>query len=126
MVLIRQFQWGLRKYVKDLLLTLPDATTLSEAITQAVRCDNRLFLRKQERRSNKLNLQLIASTTSIPSRALSNDIPLDNPMHLDVTRFKPLIQEEKDCRWKEGLCLYCREPRHKASNCFKKSTKQCI
>jgi hypothetical protein len=29
MALIRQFQWGLREDVKDLLLTLPDATTLS-------------------------------------------------------------------------------------------------
>jgi hypothetical protein len=33
MALIRQFQWGLRKDVKELLLTLSDATTLLEAIT---------------------------------------------------------------------------------------------
>ena len=37
--------------MKDLLLNLPDPTTFSEAITQAVRCDNRLFEQRQERRS---------------------------------------------------------------------------
>jgi hypothetical protein len=30
-------------------------------------------------------------------------------MQVDVTRFKPLTQEEKDHRWKERLCLYCGE-----------------
>jgi hypothetical protein len=43
MALILQFQWGLREDFKDLLLTLLDATTLLEAITQAVLCDNHLF-----------------------------------------------------------------------------------
>lgn len=127
MALIRQFQWGLREDVKDLLLTLPDAITLSEAITQVVRCDNRLFLRKQERKTNNMfNLQPIASVGPTPSGTSSNDVPLDDPMQVDVTRFKPLTQEEKDRRWKEGLCLYCGEPGHKASNCLKKSTKQRI
>jgi len=38
--LISAFRWGLRDDVKDLLLNLPDPTSLSEAITQVVRCDN--------------------------------------------------------------------------------------
>jgi hypothetical protein len=33
MALVRQFQWGLQEDVKDLLLTLNDVTSLSEAIT---------------------------------------------------------------------------------------------
>jgi hypothetical protein len=41
--LVSQFYWGLRDDVKDLLLTLPDPQTLNEAISQAVKCDNRLF-----------------------------------------------------------------------------------
>ena len=42
---------GLRDDVKALLLNLHDPLILIEAITQAVRCDNRLFERRQERRS---------------------------------------------------------------------------
>ena len=38
-----QFYWCLRDNVKDMLLTLPDPQTLNEAISQAVKCDNRLF-----------------------------------------------------------------------------------
>jgi hypothetical protein len=57
-------------------------------------------------------------------RILNNDTCLIDPMQVDVARFKPLTQEEKDQRWKEGLCLYCGKSEHKASNCYKKSTKQ--
>ena len=39
------FHRGLPDDVKDLLLFLPDPQTLSEAISQVVKCDNRLFQR---------------------------------------------------------------------------------
>ena len=38
--LISAFRWGLRDDVKDLFLNLPDPVLLSEAVMQAVRCDN--------------------------------------------------------------------------------------
>jgi len=38
--LISQLQFGLHSDVKDLLLTMLNPTTLSQAITQAIRCDN--------------------------------------------------------------------------------------
>jgi len=41
--LISAFRWGLRDDVKDLLLNLPYPIFVSEAITQAIRCDNQLF-----------------------------------------------------------------------------------
>jgi hypothetical protein len=44
--LIDQFRYGLRDDVQDLLLTLADPSSFSEAITQAIRCDNRLFERR--------------------------------------------------------------------------------
>jgi hypothetical protein len=34
---------GLRDNVKDLLLFMPDLQTLNKTISQAVKCDNRLF-----------------------------------------------------------------------------------
>jgi hypothetical protein len=48
--LIDQFCCGLRDDVQDLLLTLADPSTFSEAITQAIRCDNRLFEHRQEKK----------------------------------------------------------------------------
>ncbi len=44
--LIDQFRCGLRDDIQDLLLTLTDPSSSSEAITQAIRCDNRLFERR--------------------------------------------------------------------------------
>ena len=48
--LISQFYSGLQDGVKDLLLTLPDPSTLDEAINQVVKCDNRLFECRQDKR----------------------------------------------------------------------------
>ena len=48
--LMEQFQYGLQNDVKDLLLTFPEEPkSLIEAISRAVRCDNRLFERRLER-----------------------------------------------------------------------------
>ena len=43
-----QFRWGLRGDLKILLLNFPEQTSLNEAITHAVHCDNRLFEFRQE------------------------------------------------------------------------------
>jgi hypothetical protein len=48
--LIDQFCCGLYDDVQDLLLTFADPSCFSEAITQAIRCDNRLFERRQEKK----------------------------------------------------------------------------
>ena len=46
---MEQFHYGLRNDVKDLLLTFPEEPkSLTEAISRAVRCDNRLFERRSE------------------------------------------------------------------------------
>ena len=48
--LMDQFRQGLRNDVKDLLLTFhEDPKSLTEAISRAVRCDNRLFEQRSER-----------------------------------------------------------------------------
>jgi hypothetical protein len=48
--LIDQFRYGLHDDVQDLLLTFTNPFSLSEAITQAIRCDNCLFERRQEKK----------------------------------------------------------------------------
>jgi hypothetical protein len=52
--LMEQFRSGLREDVKDLLLTFPeDPKSLIEAISRAIRCDNRLFERRFERQQQQ-------------------------------------------------------------------------
>jgi len=48
--LIDQFRCGFRDDVQDLLLTFTDLFSFSEAITQAIRCNNRLFESCQEKK----------------------------------------------------------------------------
>jgi len=48
--LIDQFRCELHDDVQDLLLTLIDPSSFSETIAQAIRCDNRLFERRQEKK----------------------------------------------------------------------------
>ncbi len=115
--LISAFRWGLRDDVKDLLLNLPDPMTLSEAITQAVRCDNRLFERRQERRSSSGPFRVDAT---IPMR--QNNVSKPEPMQIDSSKILRLSQEEKDRRRKENLCMYCGAKDHKVQDCRNRVT----
>ena len=111
--LMDQFYRGLRDDVKDLLLNFPDPCTLDEAISQAVKCDNRLFQRYQDRRSSSFARQNVQPTTTKAHQGVED-------MQIDATRFKPLTLEERKRRFEENLCLYCGEPGHRADGCSKK------
>jgi hypothetical protein len=64
--LIDQFRCGLCDDVQDLLLTLVDPSSFSEAITQAIQCDNRMFECCQEKKVTS-NAQLWKSRpTTLP------------------------------------------------------------
>jgi hypothetical protein len=115
--LMSQFYWGLRDDVKDLLLSLPDPRTLNEAISQAVRCDNRLFQRRQDQRSRH---QTSASASSLNLHSEAED------MQIDAARVRALTPEEKKRRMEEGLCLYCGESGHKVGNCPKKQNRRTV
>jgi hypothetical protein len=56
MALIRQFQWGLRDEIKYMLLTMPEPSSLADAMNQAMKCDNKLRTQKQDIYSSKLTL----------------------------------------------------------------------
>jgi hypothetical protein len=98
--LINEFQFGLQGDVKDLLLTLLDPSTLSEAITQVVQCDNKLLEHQQKRcrESTSTKQRNFAPPTTqenfspiMPTQPLATS-PKDDPMHIDKTRFKPLTK----------------------------------
>jgi hypothetical protein len=110
--LIDQFRCGLHDDVQNLLLTLVDPSSFSEAITQAIRCDNRLFERRQEKKvtsnaqfwnSQPTTLPLVPQTTPLARPASFRPAP----MQINATKFKPLIEAEKLRRRTNNLCLYC-------------------
>lgn len=124
--LMSQFYWGLKDTVKDLLLSLPDPQTLNEAISQAVKCDNRLFQRCQDQGSwTPSREQPTRHTSSLSASSPSLDSEVTN-MQIDAIRAKHLTPEEKKRRMEEGLCLYCGEGGHRVSNCPKKPSQRIV
>jgi hypothetical protein len=123
------FRYGLRNDVKDLLLTFhEEPKSLTEAISRAVRCDNRLFERRSERqqflrpRGDQTYASIVASPPSNPIQTI-NDAP--TPMEIDATRRRgPLSNAEKQRRWANRLCLYCGGPGHIAITCPHKPKRQ--
>ena len=112
--LITMFRWGLRDDIKTLLLNLPKPTTLSEAITQAIDCDNRLFEQRQERR---LLFGSYRADYAAPSRQTPSSTSTLEPMQIDTSKVKKLSEEEKERRRREHLCLYCGGKDHGWKNC---------
>jgi len=104
MALITMFRWGLRDDIKTLLLNLPKPTTLSEAITQAIDCNNRLFEQRQERR---LLFGSYRADYTTPTRQTSSSTSTPEPMQINTSRVRKLTKEEKERRRKEHLCFYC-------------------
>ena len=109
---MEQFRSGLRSDVKDLLLTFPeDPKSLTEAISRAIRCDNRLFERRCEQqqigRSRFTPTYASVTAQSSPRQTYSpaptprqprSPTPMDRPtpMEIDMSQRRgPLSEEEK-------------------------------
>jgi Retrotransposon gag protein len=109
-----QFREGLRDDVKDLLLTFADPTSLDAAIAQAIRCDNRLFERRQEKRFRQV---IRAPTPHVQDRP-ADPSPDVEPMQIDAVRPRgPLTRAERQHRLQANLCLYCGQPGHRLAGC---------
>jgi hypothetical protein len=100
--LITMFRWGLRDDIKTLWLNLPKPTTLSEAITQAMDCDNRLFQQRQERR---LLFGSYRADYTTPTRQTFSSTLTPEPMQIDTSRVRKLTEEEKERCCREHLCF---------------------
>ena len=100
---MEQFRYGLRNDVKDLLLTFPEEPkSLTEAISRAVRCDNRLFERCSEHQFQMPRTRLEPTYASVVAKPFPresyNASPANTPtlMEIDTTRRRgPLSEEEK-------------------------------
>jgi hypothetical protein len=96
----------------------------SEAIIQVVKCDNQLFLSRQEKKGNLYNLQPMVSPSPLPLNNGFHDTRPDDPMQVDATQIKgPLSYEERERRKRERFCFYYGGKDHKLPNCPKKPIK---
>ena len=68
------FRQGLQSEIKNLLLNFLEPMSLSQAITQAISCDNRLFeLRQEERATSRWK----PSSRSSPSSSYNDPVPME-------------------------------------------------
>ena len=107
-----QFRDGLRSEVKDMMIGFPDPQELNDAITLAVRCDNRLFEHRQERWAESVPAAVLPSIP--PPRINAGGV---EPMQLDAVRFRQLSAAEKERHRANNLCLYCGLSGHIVRNC---------
>jgi hypothetical protein len=108
------FRWGLCDDIKTLLLNLPKPTTLSEAITEAIDYDNRLFEQRQERR---LLFGSYRADYTAPTRQTSSSTSTLEHMQINTSRVRKLIEEEKERHRREHLCFYYGGKDHSLNNC---------
>ena len=94
LALISQFYFGLQDGVKDLLLTLLDPSILDKAINQVIKCNNRLFECRQDKRIWTTPHQPSEYSASF-TNAHTVKYMEAKAMQIDATRFKPLTEQEK-------------------------------
>ncbi|KAH9263144.1 hypothetical protein BASA83_013531 [Batrachochytrium salamandrivorans] len=139
-----QFYFGLSYEIKDALVHFDTPSTLSLAIQQAIKVDNRLYERRLERTevrgvtpySSQIgsfllpdhNHQLLGLPTllGINPASTTTTSPMvvppprsSNDMDIDFARRGPLTSEERQQRMSRGLCLVCGQSGHLKANCPK-------
>ena len=103
LVLMEHFRYGLQNDAKDLLLTFrEDPKSLTEAISRAVCCDNKLFERHSEYQLQMPRTRLEPTYASVVAKPFAresyNTSPANTPtpMEINTTRHRgPLSEEEK-------------------------------
>ena len=127
--LVAIFRRGLKPSIQDELAKIPDHFDSVAALTEvAIRIDQRMFARQHSRRAPD-------SRSDFPRRVVARPPVHPAPVHVhhdqsvpmeigSVNRFKPLSNEEKDRRRREGLCMYCGKPGHVALRCPAKRPSQ--
>ena len=105
--LVSTFYENLQIYVKDLLIHDTAPETLEEMI--------RLAALKDSRHRANHSTHPVSSTVNMP--------PTSDPNAMDLSRLtlneikKKLSTEERERREKEGLCMNCARPKHRAFQC---------
>ena len=122
-----QFYEGLKSRVKDQLANVDKPDTLESMKNLAIRIDNRLFERDQERKYESTPAARyttpFAPRPTIPPPVSTGPIPMDidavnarNPGSTQSPR-GPISIAERQRRRNNNLCLYCGNPGHSLANC---------
>lgn len=110
---------GLSEEVKDELAARDETKDLEELISLSIRLDNRLRERRRERAgrsryvpTSQPRVLHLPELPAPPPRETST--PTEEPMQLG--RMK-ITSDERQRRFREGLCLYCGQPGHILLSC---------
>ncbi|KAH9251020.1 hypothetical protein BASA81_011197 [Batrachochytrium salamandrivorans] len=140
-----QFYFGLSYEIKDALVHFDTPSTLSLAIQQAIKVDNRLYERRLERTEVRgvtpysSPNRFFPPTRPQPPTPRTSNTPWNQPqrrppppspmvvppprssndMDIDFARRGPLTSEERQQRMSRGLCLVCGQSGHLKANCPK-------
>jgi hypothetical protein len=112
------FYQALNEEVKDEICKCNRPDTIEEYYTLAIKIDNRLFERRQEKKTGFFQ----KPTPIVPTRNTSVTNP--DAMIIGSTRSHgPLTQEERLHRKTNGLCMYCGSSEHFIDSCTLKPNK---
>ncbi|KAJ5919015.1 Retrotransposon polyprotein [Penicillium verhagenii] len=121
------FERGLKEEVKDELMRIDRPDELSKLIEVAVKFDNRLYERAQQRRESK-QWKSNSSRPYHPRSGARRQQPRESysdpygpqPMELDAAR---LPDEEQKRRKEQRLCFSCGKPGYMSRDCRSKSNR---
>lgn len=120
-----QFYNGLKNDVKDELARTDRPKDLSSLMSLAIKIDNRIYERLQEKRNTTSHFATRPPppypTTPHPA-TIPQTTPPSHAMEIDGTRVlrRPLTPQERQRRRDNNLCLYCGEAGHIAFDCPKR------
>ena len=107
------FYQSLSDEVKDEICKLDRPATIEEYYSLAVRIDNRLFERRNEKKLSYYPRPVVIKSEAVSS---SHDDP--DAMVIGSTRPQgPLSPKERQRRFQDQLCLYCGSSSHKVNLC---------
>lgn len=125
------YHLGLKDEVKDLLLTMEPSDDLKTYQKNAIRCDDRLYQRRIEKKSHPFTKSDRYYNPSEHSRHRQPERPSrstpdhdSGPTPMDIDNMKlvngHLSVEERRRRFENQLCMYCGKPGHLTRSCPQK------
>jgi hypothetical protein len=120
------YHYGLKDEVKDLLLSFEPTTDLKTYQRNAIKCDDRIYQRKLEKKNSSFRYDNPIERTryqqqpeSFPRHRTNNG---PTPMDIDSLKLVNgrLSEEERRNRKQNGLCMYCGLKGHISRLCPKK------
>ncbi len=129
------FYNGLKDAIKDELAKEDRPEMLGDLVRKAVKIDNRLFERRQEKGNFVGGRTSSQIHTPFKSRQGTSSAPYygPQPMELDATqgeppqkKFSKLTAAERSYRRTHNLCLYCGKAGHMVNKCYLAKNKASI